>query len=251
MTDDVVFGVDIGGSGVKGAPVDIRDGSLTEKRRRIATPQPSLPGAVADVVAAILDGFGWKGRCGVTVPGVVRAGIVATAANIDGAWVGTNAQRLLTDRLGVPVTVLNDADAAGLAESRFGAARGVRGLVVVLTFGTGIGSALVHDGRLIPNSELGHLEFRGVDAEHYAAGRLVEDGELDLEWWAERVNEYLGHVEDLFSPDLIVFGGGISKRFEEFSMHIKTRCRLEPAKLRNRAGIVGAALAAASNGEGS
>lgn len=251
MTDDVVFGVDFGGSGVKGAPVDIHTGSLTEKRRRIATPQPSLPGAVADVVAAILDGFGWKGRCGVTVPGVVRAGIVATAANIDGAWVGTNAQRLLTDRLGVPVTVLNDADAAGLAESRFGAARGIRGLVVVLTFGTGIGSALVHDGRLIPNSELGRLEFRGVDAEHYAAGRLVEDGQLDLEWWAERVNEYLGHVEDLFSPDLIVFGGGISKRFEEFSMHIKTTCRLEPATLRNRAGIVGAALAAASNGEGS
>jgi len=239
-----VFGVDVGGSGVKGAPVDLRAGALVEKRTRIPTPQPSTPEAVADAIVEIVAGHGWRGAVGVTVPGVVRGGIVETGANIDAGWVGLDARTMLSERLDLPVTVVNDADAAGLAEARFGAARDEQGVVILLTFGTGIGSAYLHEGRLIPNTELGHLRFRGQKAEAYAAGRLAKRGKLELDEWAERANEVLCYIEDLFWPDLFVFGGGISKRFETYADHFTTRARIVPAVLRNQAGIVGAAYAA-------
>ena len=169
-----VFGVDVGGSGVKGAPVYLGTGSLAAERLRIPTPKPSTPDAVSDAIAQIIESHRWDGPVGVAIPGVVRSGIVETAANIDGGWIGLDAAAMLTERLQMPVTVLNDADAAGLAEAQHGAAKGAGGVVILLTFGTGIGSAYLYDGRLIPNTELGHLIFKGQKAEHYAAGRLVK-----------------------------------------------------------------------------
>lgn len=239
-----VFGVDVGGSGVKGAPVDLETGALVGERLRIPTPQPSTPAAVASAIVEIVQAHGWSGPVGVTIPGVVRAGVIETAANIDNGWVGLDAAAMLSDRLEMPATILNDADAAGLAEARYGAARGVDGVVILLTFGTGIGSAYLHNGRLIPNTELGHLIFKGQKAEHYAAGRLVKRGDLDIDWWAARVNELLAYIEELFWPDLFVVGGGISKRFESYSYQFTTQARIVPAVLRNQAGIVGAAFAA-------
>jgi polyphosphate glucokinase len=239
-----VFGIDVGGSGVKGAPVDLQTGDLAANRLRIPTPRPSTPEAVAGAIAQIVESHGWNGPVGVTIPSVVRSGVVETAANIDDGWVGLDAAAMLSDRLEMPVTVVNDADAAGLAEARYGAAKGVDGVVILLTFGTGIGSAYLHDGRLIPNTELGHLIFKGQQAEHYAAGRLVKRGELEIDWWARRVDELLGYIEELFWPDLFVFGGGISKRFETYSHHFTTQAPIVPAVLRNQAGIVGAAFAA-------
>lgn len=239
-----VFGVDVGGSGVKGAPVDLTTGMLAGERTRIPTPKPSTPDAVSDAIVEIVGTHGWSGPVGVTVPSVVINGVVETAANIDDGWLGVNVGEMLENRLGMPVTVLNDADAAGLAEVTYGAAKGESGVVILLTFGTGIGSAYLYQGQLIPNTELGHLQFKGQQAETYAAGRLVKRGELEIDWWAQRVDEVLDYVEDLFWPDLFVFGGGISKRFETYSHFFTTRARIVPATLRNQAGIVGAALAA-------
>lgn len=239
-----VFGVDVGGSGVKGAPVDLTTGMLAGERTRIPTPKPSTPDAVSDAIVEIVATHGWSGPVGVTVPSVVINGVVETAANIDDGWLGVNVGEMLENRLGMPVTVLNDADAAGLAEVTYGAAKGESGVVILLTFGTGIGSAYLYQGQLIPNTELGHLQFKGQQAETYAAGRLVKRGELEIDWWAQRVDEVLDYVEDLFWPDLFVFGGGISKRFETYSHFFTTRARIVPATLRNQAGIVGAALAA-------
>lgn len=239
-----VFGVDVGGSGVKGAPVDLETGVLAADRLRVPTPQPSTPEAVSDAIAHVVESRGWNGPVGVTIPSVVRSGVVETAANIDDAWVGLDAATMLSERLDLPVTVLNDADAAGVAEARYGAAKGVSGVVILLTFGTGIGSAYLSDSRLVPNTELGHLIFNGQKAEHYAAGRLVKRGELEIDWWALRVNELLAYIEELFWPDLFVFGGGISKRFEAYSHHFTTQASIVPAVLRNQAGIVGAALSA-------
>ena len=240
-----ILGIDIGGSGIKAAPVDPRRGKLTAKRKRKDTPRPATPDAVADVVAKLAGRFDCDGPVGIALPSVVRAGKVETAAHIDPAWIGLDGSKLFSRRLEREAVLLNDADAAGLAEMRFGAGRGERGVVLMLTFGTGIGSALFHRGRLLPNTELGHLEFRAVEAEAWAAARLVKREELRIEWWAERVDALLAHLEALFWPDLIVFGGGISKRFDEFSHLLSTRARLVPAALRNDAGIVGAALAAA------
>ncbi|MGB9359552.1 MAG: ROK family protein [Acidimicrobiia bacterium] len=239
-----VFGVDVGGSGVKGAPVDLTTGVLVGERTRIPTPKPSTPDAVADAIVEIVAAHDWSGPVGVTVPSVVINGVVETAANIDDGWLGVNVGEMLENRLGMPVTVLNDADAAGLAEVTYGAAKGEPGVVILLTFGTGIGSAYLYQGQLIPNTELGHLQFKGEHAETYAAGRLVKRGELEIDWWAQRVDEVLDYIEDLFWPDLFVFGGGISKRFETYSHFFTTRARIVPATLRNQAGIVGAALAA-------
>lgn len=238
-----LFGVDVGGSGIKGAEVDAENGELVTDRHRVKTPQPATPDAVAVTVADIVNRLEWTGPIGVTIPGVVQAGIVGSAANIDQGWVGCNAEQLLAEATGYPVRVLNDADAAGMAEMTFGAGVGVDGLVVLLTFGTGIGSALFLDGQLVPNTELGHLEFRGMEAEHYAAARLVERDEMELEPWAQRVGEYLRHLEKVLTPDLFIFGGGISKRFAEFSGSLDIAAEILPAGLRNNAGIVGAALA--------
>lgn len=239
------MGVDIGGSGIKGAPVDITTGELLGERHRIDTPMASTPEAIVPIVKQVVDHHGWRGPVGVTVPGVVLDGTVWTAANIDASWIGFDAKAALEAALGDDVFILNDADAAGLAEVRYGAARGRTGVCLILTFGTGIGSAIINDGRLVPNSELGHLEFHGMEAEHYAAGRLVKRDIGDIGWWIERVDELLIHIERVLNPATIVFGGGISKRFDDIAPHLHTRATVVRAELLNNAGIVGAAMTAA------
>ncbi|MBB5117239.1 polyphosphate glucokinase [Streptomyces eurocidicus] len=244
-----VFGVDIGGSGIKGAPVDVARGELTEERFKVLTPHPATPDAVADRVREVADHFGWTGPVGATFPGVVVGGTTRTAANVDKGWIGRDAAALLADRLGGPVTVLNDADAAGLAEMTHGAGRGRRGTVVVLTFGTGIGSAVFTDGVLVPNTELGHLELHGHDAETRASTRAKEDEGLNWAHWARRVQRYLVHVEKLFSPELFVIGGGVSRKADKFLPLVEgVSAEIVPALLQNDAGIVGAAMAASAAG---
>lgn len=242
------LGVDIGGSGVKGAPVSLKRGELLTERYRIPTPQPATPKAVAATVAEIARHFDWTGPIGCTVPARVRHGIVETAANIDDSWIGTKAARLFRKKTGCLVAVMNDADAAGLAEMKYGAGKGRRGVTLVLTFGTGIGSALFLDGRLVPNTELGHLKLKKeLIAEHYASDRVREKNHLSWEKWAKRrVQPVLAHYEFILSPDLIIVGGGVSRpeRWQQFSHILKTQARLVPAALGNEAGIVGAAIAA-------
>jgi polyphosphate glucokinase len=240
---DLPFGIDIGGSGIKGAPVDLEAGDYVGERQRIATPQPATPGAVADALVDLLARFpSSSAAVGITVPAVVRHGVVSSAANIDDSWVGTDADALFTDATGRDVHIVNDADAAGLAEVRYGAARGRRGLVIVTTLGTGIGSALVHDGVLVPNSELGHLEIDGHDAESRAANSAREREGLSMEEWAGRLRTYYRTLERLFSPELFVVGGGVSKQSEAFLPLLALDTEIVPARLLNRAGIVGAAL---------
>ncbi|GAA2783247.1 polyphosphate--glucose phosphotransferase [Streptomyces showdoensis] len=244
-----VFGVDIGGSGIKGAPVDLDRGDLAEPRHKVLTPQPATPDGVAGCVAEVVANFGWQGPVGVTFPGVVTGSTIRTAANVDKSWIGVDAGRLLGDRLGgLPVTVLNDADAAGLAEMSFGAGRGRKGTVILLTLGTGIGSAVFVDGRLVPNTELGHLELKGHDAEKRASSKAREDEDLSWEHWAtRRVQKYLAHVEMLFSPELFIIGGGVSRKADKFLPLIEgIKAEIVPAELQNNAGIVGAGMAAAS-----
>lgn len=239
------FGVDVGGSAAKGATVDLRRGSLDEERVRIHTPQPATPDAVAKVVATITHEFGWHGPMGVTLPCVIKDGVALTAANVDPSWIGTDAVALFTEHCRAPVTVLNDADAAGLAEMRFGAGRDRDGVVVLLTFGTGIGSALFLDGELVPNTELGHLQVDGADAEDRAAASARDAEALSWSDWAPRVSRYLQVLESLLWPDLIILGGGVSKRAEKWLPLLECRTMVVAAALRNDAGIVGAAAAAA------
>ncbi|MFF1510652.1 polyphosphate--glucose phosphotransferase [Streptomyces sp. NPDC058326] len=242
-----VFGVDIGGSGIKGAPVDLERGALTEERHKVLTPQPATPDGVAGCVAEVVAHFGWTGPVGVTFPGVVTGSTIRTAANVDPSWIGVDAGTLLSDRLGgLPVTVLNDADAAGVAEMTYGAGRGRKGTVILLTLGTGIGSALFVDGRLVPNTELGHLELKGHDAETRASTKAKEDEDLTWEHWAtRRLRKYLAHVEMLFSPELFIIGGGVSRKADKFLPLIEgIRAEIVPAELQNNAGIVGAGMAA-------
>jgi polyphosphate glucokinase len=241
-----VLGVDIGGSGIKGAPVNTTTGELLQPRYRIPTPQPSRPEAVAEVVAEVVRHFGWIGPVGCTFPAIVQQGVVHSAANVDKSWIGTNGKALLEAATGCPIILLNDADAAGIAEMTFGAGKGHRGVVMILTFGTGVGSAIFTEGKLVPNTELGHLIIRGKDAESRASERAREEHEWGWKAWAKRVNEYLDYVEALFSPDLFIFGGGVSKDHKEFFHYLSTRAPLVPAAFFNEAGIVGAALAAAS-----
>jgi polyphosphate glucokinase len=243
-----IFGVDIGGSGIKGAPVDLDKGDLAQERCKVLTPHPATPDGVADGVRQVVEHFGWTGPVGLTFPGVVTGGaMVRTAANVDKSWIGTDARTLFSERLGgLPVTVVNDADAAGVAEMRFGAGRGRRGTVVLLTFGTGIGSAVFVDGVLVPNTELGHLELGGHEAEKRASSKAKDDGELTWEHWARRVRKYLAHVEMLFSPELFIIGGGVSRKAAKFLPHVEgIRAEIVPAELQNNAGIVGAAMRAA------
>jgi polyphosphate glucokinase len=241
------LGIDVGGSGVKAAPVDLATGERVAKRVRIPTPQPSTPEAVYEVFDALVAEFSWSGPIGCALPSVVHDGVVTTAANIDKSWIGRDAASELTERYDTRVTVLNDADAAGIAEMRFGEAKDLTGTVLLLTLGTGIGSALFRDGTLVPNTELGHLEFKGQDAEHYAAARLVDQGGLQRREWAVRLNEYLNHVEKVLSPDHFILGGGISKKFDSYSDLLITDATVRAARFRNRAGIVGAALATEGN----
>ena len=239
-----ILGIDIGGSGVKGAPVDVEKGVLLAERQRIPTPQPPIPDALGNVVAEVAQYFKWQGPIGCTFPGVIKVGVVYTAANIDETWVGLNGQKLLEEKTGCLVVFLNDADAAGMAEMQFGAGKGRQGIVIMLTFGTGIGSAIFVDGRLVPNTEFGHMEIRGKDAEHRAADRVRTEKELSWEKWAERVNEFLGRMELLFSPDLFIIGGGVSKKHDKFLPLLQTRAEIVPAQLLNEAGMIGAAIAA-------
>ena len=247
----VGFGVDIGGSGIKGAPVDLATGTFGAERRRIPTPQPSTPDAVAEVVAEVVSSFGadgGTGAVGVTFPAVIQHGVARTAANVDKAWIGTDVDALLTARLGRPVHVVNDADAAGYAEARYGAAKEVRGVVFMATLGTGIGSAVIVDGTLVPNTELGHLEVGGKDAETRTSDAARDAENLTWEHWARRLQRYFSAVEDLLWPDLIIVGGGVSKKSTKFLPLLSLRAPIVPAALLNDAGIIGAALLAAELG---
>lgn len=239
-----ILGIDIGGSGIKGAPVDIETGVLLTERFRLPTPQPSKPIDVAEVVAELARHFGWSGPIGTTFPAIVKQGTVWSAANVDSDWIGTDAGALFLRSTGCPVTVVNDADAAGIAEMTFGAGKGRQGVVMLLTFGTGIGTALFVNGHLVPNTELGHIEMRGKDAEKRASDRARQIKDLSWEKWAERVDEYLGRLEYLFSPDLFIIGGGVSKKADRFVPLLSTRAEIVTAALLNDAGIVGAAMAA-------
>jgi polyphosphate glucokinase len=242
------FGIDIGGSGIKGCVVDLDAGALDGERVRITTPQPSTPDAVADVVADIVKQFAWDGPVGVTLPCVIKKGTAYTAANVDKGWIGTDAAALFAARLGKDVsqvTVLNDADAAGMAEMRFGLGRGRDGVVILLTFGTGIGSALFQDGKLVPNTEFGHLEVNGHDAEKRAAASVKDEKNLSWHEWTFRVSEYLRTLEALIWPDLVIAGGGVSKKAEHWLPLLDVRTEVVAAALKNDAGIVGAAAAAA------
>ncbi|WP_040867819.1 polyphosphate--glucose phosphotransferase [Nocardia exalbida] len=240
------FGIDIGGSGVKGAAVDLATGELVHERIKIATPHPATPGAVAEAVAELVAAAEWTGPVGLTLPAVVIGGVARTAANIDKSWIGTDARALFSTALGGrPVTVLNDADAAGMAEDRYGAASDFAGLVLLLTFGTGIGSAFLYHGTLLPNTELGHLEVQGMESEQRAAASVKERDGLSYEQWAARVSLVLTTMEDLFFPVVFVAGGGISRDAEQWIPLLTNRTPVIPARLRNTAGIVGAAMAIA------
>src|SRR6201994_1156548 len=238
------FGVDVGGSGIKGGIVDMDTGLLIGKRIKVLTPQPATPPAVAKGIAEVVNGFGWTGPLGVTYPGVVSHGIVQTAANVDKTWIGTNARTIISAELdGQEVTVLNDADAAGLAEEHFGAGKGNSGLVVLLTFGTGIGSAVIHNGKLIPNTEFGHLEVGGKEAEKRAASSVKEKKKWSYQKWTKEVTRVLIAVENAIWPDLIIAGGGISRKADEWVPLLKNRTPVVPAAPLNNAGIVGGAVA--------
>lgn len=245
MSDSTaVLGIDIGGSSIKGAPVDVERGVLLADCLRIPTPAAAKPQAIAREVAAMAQHFDWTGPIGCAFPAVVENGVTRTAANVDKSWIDTDGRQLLQQSTGCSVTLLNDADAAGLAEMRLGAGRGHSGLVIMLTLGTGIGSALFMKGLLVPNTELGHLVIRGQAAESRASGRARVRHSLSWQAWAELVDEYLCYVEDLLRPELFILGGGVSQNHREFLHLLTTETQVVPAEMRNDAGIVGAALAA-------
>ena len=227
---------------MKAAPVNLEDGELAADRVKILTPKPAAPEPMAEVVHDLIDQFDWHGKVGVTFPGIVRDGVALSAVNLDKEWVGVDIDAVFTEASGRPVHVINDADAAGLAEMRYGAGRGRRGVVIMLTFGTGIGSGLFVDGVLVPNTELGHLEVDGHDAESRAAASAKERDGLSWKEWAERIEHYLRRVVFLFSPVLIIVGGGASRKADKWLPYIDVGTEIVPAALTNEAGIVGAAL---------
>jgi polyphosphate glucokinase len=237
-----ILGIDVGGTGIKGAPVNLDTGELAYERYRLPTPESARPEEVADTINELVTHFTWKGPIGMGFPAAVQNGIVRTAANIHKSWIGTNAAALFSDRTGCSSYVVNDADAAGLAEMAFGAGRGVNGLVMMITVGTGIGTALFVDGILVPNTELGHIEIRGKDAERRSSDAVRQRKELSWEKWAGQLSEHLERLEDLFWPDLYIIGGGVSKSSEKFFPYLKVRTPLVVAQLLNQAGIVGAAM---------
>lgn len=239
-----VLGIDVGGSGIKGAIVDLKKGELVTERHRIPTPQPATPKAVAQTVAEIADHFKWKGPIGCGFPAAVQNGIARTASNIDKKWINTDAERLFSKATGCSVKIVNDADAAGLAAVAFGIGKNNKGLIILLTLGTGIGSAIINNGKLVPNTELGHLKFKGGIAEHYAADSIRKKKDLSWKEWGSRLDEYLNHVYRLFYPDLFILGGGVSKKFAEYEEYLDVPVPIHAAALLNQAGIVGAALSA-------
>ncbi len=244
----IAFGIDIGGSGIKGAPVDLPTGEFADSRVRIPTPEHSTPAAVVDVIADLVSEFNLESHTpvGVAFPAPLDHGVVRMIANLDESWTGVNLEKLISDRLGLRVHAINDADAAGVGEANYGAARGQEGVVLMATLGTGIGSALLVDGILVPNTELGHLELDGFDAESRAADSARTREDLGWQEWADRLQRYFSYVEDILSPDLIVVGGGVSKNHDQFLPLLNLRARIIPATLRNAAGISGAAAYAAS-----
>lgn len=239
-----ILGIDVGGSGIKGAPVNTETGMVLVDRYRIKTPEGAETGPVAEIIARIAHHFSWTGPIGVGFPAPIKRGVVKMAANISSDWVGVNADKLLGQATGCPVTVINDADAAGLAEITFGAGKGVQGVVIMVTLGTGIGSAVFTDGNLLPNAEFGHLEIQGHDAEARASDAARQRDELSWKKYAKRLNRYFNEMEKLFWPDLFILGGGISKYHEKYLSLINIETPIIPAQFLNEAGIVGAALAA-------
>lgn len=238
-----IMGVDVGGSGIKGVPVNIETGELLEDRFRLPTPVKAKPEDVAETVADVVKHYNWQGPVGVGFPGVVRNGVLYTAANVHKSWIGTNAEELFSKATGCPVYVLNDADAAGVAEMKFGIGRThSKGVVMMITIGTGLGTALFVDGKLVPNTELGHIEIRGKDAESRASDAARQRKDMSWEEWGGKFNEYLSWLERLFWPDLFVLGGGTSKLFDKFKGYLKLHTEVVPAELLNQAGIIGAAL---------
>ncbi|MEX0987951.1 MAG: ROK family protein [Bacteroidales bacterium] len=237
-----ILGIDIGGSGVKGAIVNTKKGTLSTRRYRIPTPQPATPETVAEVIGKIVKHFKWKGAIGVGFPGVIQQGYARTAANVDDSWIDKNLNKLFSKETGCKVHVVNDADAAGMAEMKFGSGKDYRGVALLITVGTGLGTVMFANGKLLPNMEMGHVTLNGDDAEKYASDAARKADNLSWDEWAGRFNEYLSLMEDLLWPDLIIIGGGVSKKDELFFKHLKTRAELVPATLLNEAGIIGAAL---------
>ncbi len=235
------YGIDIGGTGMKAAPVDLRTGELAGPRERIDTPRPATPAAMAAVAAELVARHRWDGPIGICMPTVVQHGFIRSAANIDKSWIGVDADALFTEAIGQKVSVTNDADAAGAAEMTWGAGAGRKGVVITLTFGTGIGSGMFVDGILVPNTELGHIELDGVNAETRAAASARDREQLSWGEWAARVNRYLNHVAMLFSPELLILGGGASKKPDKWVPRLDVPCELAVAKMANNAGIAGAA----------
>lgn len=238
-----ILGIDIGGTGIKGATVDTETGVLTRERYRLRTPAPATPEKVSATVGEVVRHFNWTGPIGCGFPAAVRHGQVLTATNVSKRWIGQHAQRLLEDVTGCAVTVLNDADAAGYAEMRFGAGQDVPGVVLIVTLGTGIGTALFINGHLLPNTELGHIEIKGRDAETWASGIIRERKKMSWKKWTRRVNTYLSRMQSYLWPDLIIVGGGVSKKHHKFLPLLTLETRVVSAHMRNEAGIVGAALA--------
>jgi len=238
-----ILGIDVGGSGIKGAVVDTEKGELITERYRIPTPQPPKPGPMIETIEAIITHFEWDGPVGCGFPAAVKNEIVKTASNIDDSWIGINAAALIKEKTGCPTHLVNDVDAAGFAEVEFGAGRDCFGTIFMAAFGTGIGTALFHNQQLVPNTELGHIPMHGMAAENYAANSIRENEGLSWEQWGGRVNEYLQLIELLFWPDLIIIGGGVSKDFEEYRTFLDLQTEVVPAESRNHAGIIGAALA--------
>ena len=238
-----VFGLDIGGSGIKGAPVETESGELLGERIRVPTPEAATPDEVVAAAVEVVSRSGWEGPVGCGFPGVVKEGVIHTAANVADEFIRFDLQTRLQKELGTPVRIVNDADAAGLAEMRWGAGRGVEGMVLMLTIGTGIGTALFVEGKLVPNTELGHIEIHGREAELWTADRIRKVEDLSWKKWSRRIEEYYQKMEALLWPDLIIVGGGVSKKSEKFLPRIETRTRVVPAEMLNNAGIAGAALA--------
>ena len=239
-----ILGIDVGGTGIKGAPVDTDTGSLLAERYRQLTPDRAKPGPIAEVVRSVAIQFNWHAAIGCGFPAVIRNGVAESAANINQKWIGTNVAQLFSDATECPVYVVNDADAAGLAEVTFGAGKGVRGVVMMITIGTGLGSALFIDGKLVPNTELGHIEVECDEAESIASDVVRKQQDLSWKKWAKRLEKYLNTLENLFSPDLVILGGGAIKKQDQFLPLLTLHTRVIPAELGNDAGIVGAALAA-------
>lgn len=241
-----ILGIDVGGSGIKGAIVDTKAGELITERYRIPTPQPATPPSVIETMEAIIRNFDWHGTVGCGFPAAVKDEIVKTASNIDNSWIGINASAKIEKVTGCTTYLVNDVDAAGYAEVAFGAGKDRKGTIFLAAFGTGIGTAVYHNQQLVPNTEMGHITMHGIAAEDYAANSVRKRNNLDWEEWGGRVNEYLQLIESLFWPDIIIIGGGVSKYFKEFSPFFDLDTEVVPAENRNHAGIIGAALAASA-----